>query len=316
MSGGVRRLAVMAHYDPAGEVAPHVRRQVQALTADFDVVVVVTTADLTDAARGWLRDSAQLIERANEGYDFMSYKVGLGSVDLAAFDEVAICNDSYVGPLKPYRDIIAAMDTVEADFWGLTGSDQIAPHLQSFFIVFRRTALASDVFGRFWADLEPISERFKVVRRYEVGLSKKLHAAGLRSATYFRPSEDEARRARRRVHWEALHKHRLPLTPSAAKDFRKRWTRPSNPCIANADSVLDGARLPIVKIETLRFDPYRLNARSLLAACERAYPAEFAGVRDYLQRTAERYPTRASDLQGETPAHLRPFRRLVAYRSV
>ena len=88
------RLAVMAHYDVAGELRPHVRGQVEALAASVDTLVVCTTAQLQDSARQWLGERAQVVERANYGYDFFSYKVGLDAAgDLSAYDEVVVCND-------------------------------------------------------------------------------------------------------------------------------------------------------------------------------------------------------------------------------
>src|SRR5690606_10650266 len=117
--GYVTRLAVMAHYDPRGELGPHVRRQVEALVSAVVDVPVVTTVELTGEARGWLRERCRLIERPNYGYDFFSYKVGLEQAgDLTRYDEVIVCNDSYVGPLTPYPRMFEAMAERPVDFWG------------------------------------------------------------------------------------------------------------------------------------------------------------------------------------------------------
>ena len=100
------RLAVMAHYDPRGEVAPHVRRQVEALAEAVDDLVIVSTAELSDASRVWLEKHGRVLPRANYGYDFFSYKTGLESTPLGGYDEVVVCNDTYVGPLVGYtRDL-------------------------------------------------------------------------------------------------------------------------------------------------------------------------------------------------------------------
>jgi rhamnosyltransferase len=302
----------MAHYDPQGFVAPHARRQVEALAAAFDDVVVVTTAELADEGRAWLGSRTRLIERENEGYDFYSYKVGLDSSDLSSFDEVVICNDTYVGPLRPYAEIIANMEGVKADFWGFTGSTEISPHIQSFFVVFRTAALTSDAFRDFWADMEPISSRFKVIRRYEIGMSKRLYAAGLTSATYFSPTPHDKAILRQRVRWFALHRAPLPRNRKQARLLRDRMRAPGNPCAGLADAALDAVRLPMVKIDTFRNDPYGLDAPGLLSLCEDVFPAEFAGVREYLDRTAPLYPLRNS--LRTTPRYLRPFRASVNYR--
>ena len=138
-----RRLAVMAHYDHRGGVGPHVRRQVEQVAAAVDRLLVVSTADLTDESRRWLGQHAELAERPNYGYDFTSYKVGLHRAgDLDGYDEVVVCNDTYV-PVLPYTDIFAAMAVEPVDFWGLTRTERIAPHMQSFFVAFRPWVVGS-----------------------------------------------------------------------------------------------------------------------------------------------------------------------------
>jgi lipopolysaccharide biosynthesis protein len=96
----------MAHYDHRGGVGPHVRRQVELVAAAVDRLSAVSTARLTDEARRWFRERAELVERAIDGDDFTSYQVGLsraglgrpgsGRHDLSTYDEVVICNDTYV----------------------------------------------------------------------------------------------------------------------------------------------------------------------------------------------------------------------------
>ncbi|MFT4263025.1 MAG: rhamnan synthesis F family protein, partial [Nocardioides sp.] len=206
------RLAVMANFDPEGGIGPHVRRQVEALAAGFEDVVVVSTSELTESSRDWLRARVRLIERANYGYDFFSYKAGLESVPeatLQAYDEVVLCNDSYVGPLRDYARILEEMSSRDADFWGLTETDRVAHHVQSFFVAFRPWTVGSQAFRGFWSGMEPLSDRMKVIRRYEVGMSTTLYAAGLRSASYFVESDADRAVARERVEWWAAHRGAL-----------------------------------------------------------------------------------------------------------
>jgi Rhamnan synthesis protein F len=311
----VSRLAVMAHYDPRGEVGPHVRRQVAALAEGVDDLVIVTTAELTDASRSWLTGHGRLIERDNFGYDFFSYKTGLDAVaDLTAYDEVVICNDTYVGPLTSYRSIFAEMADQPVDFWGLTGSERIRPHLQSFFVVFRSWLVGSDTFRGFWETMTPISNRSKVIHRYEVGMSTLLTDAGFRWAPYFTENDGDRSLARRRMLWWTA--HRAPWPPGSREErawFSEQRRAPWNPAIGLADAALSAARLPYVKLDTLRYDPYGLNADRLLSLCEKAYPDAFDGVRSFLGETATFYPPREAERLRPTPALLKPMRSLVEY---
>lgn len=311
-----RRLVVMAHFDPDGLVAPHVRRQIQAWLATPVDLTVVSTAELNAADRDWLNAHVQLIQRPNEGYDFLSYRAGLEAAgDLSQYDEVIVCNDSFVGPLRSYAEILQEMGRLDCDFWGFTRSDRNKRHVQSYFIAFRPSVVGSDVFREFWAGVSSLANRRAVIRRYEVGLSVKLVKAGFRMARYFVETRAERYRGRLRVAWWVLHRQAKVEPISALARFRRDGREPWNPTYGLADSALHEARLPVVKLDTLRHDPYGLDAERLLRLCEDRYSAEFEGVRAFLERTASRYPTRKGEALRPTPWWLRPLRPFVAYRA-
>ena len=309
------RLAVMAHFDVDGVVAPHTRRQVEALAASTDRLVVVSTADLQDNARRWLEDRAVLVHRDNYGYDFLSYKTGLESAgaELASFEEVVLCNDSYVGPLVDYTDMFAQMADRPVDFWGFTRSDRVAPHVQSFFVAFRPWVVRSRTFRDFWGRMIPTSDRREVILRYEVGMSTTLAEAGFTFGSYFTETDADRALARRRVQWWAAHRMAVPRSVATARKMRSRAAEPWNPAIALADRALDHGRMPMVKIDTLRYDPYGLGSPSLLAKCEATFPEAFEGVREWLEATASHYPVRPAEVLHPTPAPLRTLRSKVAY---
>ena len=307
------RLAVMAHYDPRGQVAPHVRRHVQALAGAVDELVLVSTADLDDDGRHFLERHGRLIRRPNFGYDFFSYKTGLESSRLTDHDEVVICNDTYVGPLVDYPQLFEAMATRPADFWGLTASQRVHPHVQSFFVAFRPWLVDSHAFQRFWHDMAPVSDRAQVINEYEVGLTKALTAGGFRWSAFYEETEADRRLARRRVAWWSFHRLPPPRTRRQLDWLATKAKDPWNPAIGLADVALDGGRLPYVKIDTLRYDPYGLGAPRLLRLCEDRFPEEFDGVRDYLRETAPLSAARPDTDLRRTPVGLRPLRRLVEY---
>lgn len=312
----MRTLVVMAHYDPHGLVAPHVLRQLDAWREVADRLMVVSAADITDPeVIASVTSRAELVQRDNEGYDFYSYKLGLASVDdLSSYDLVVICNDSYIGPLVPWSTVIDAMAHRQVDAWGLTETMRRRRHVQSYFYAFRPWVVASRGFQRFWGDMTVVSDRTLVIRVYELGLSRALLDAGFEIGSYYTENERDRRDARIRQVWWAV--HRAPLRPKGKRlSSLPRFARePWNPMSALADRALDGGRLPVVKIDTLRYDPYRLGSGVLLDALEREYPAQFEGVRDFLARTGSAYPGREGELVGA--ASLNPAaRRLLGYAS-
>ncbi len=308
----MRAFATMAHYDPRGRVAPHVRRHVEALTKAFERVVVVSTADLEPADEAWLVANCELHRRANYGYDFFSYRAGLLEAgNLEDYDRVVICNDSFVGPLQDYEQILEAMSRRPVDFWGLTGSERVAPHVQSFFVCFMPWVVRSHAFQQFWQRMSPVSDRLQVIRRYEVGMSTALQEAGFAGGSYFTENDADRRIGRLRVLWWAALRAQKKPARARLGAFRRFATEAWNPCAGLADRALGESRLPLVKIDTLRYDPYGLGADSLLSACEAAYPEQFGDIRTFLAETARFYPPRKGEV---LPAPVAPLR--VAYPAV
>jgi rhamnosyltransferase len=205
------------------------------------------------------------------------------------------------------------MATRPCDFWGLTGAERVAPHIQSFFVAFRPWVVGSRAFTTFWEEMEPISKRRQVIRRYEVGMSRRLYDAGFCSDTYFVETPEDRRIARERMRWWAAHRSPFPRTRAEIREWRERANEPWNPARSLADRVLDDARLPYVKIDTLRYDPYNLDAQRLLALCERRFPERFAGVREFLEETAMYYPLRDTERLLPTPLALEPLFPRVRY---
>jgi hypothetical protein len=263
-------------------VAPHVQRYLAQLAEVADRLVVVSTAELTPAGRHSLERHGELLVRRNEGYDFLSWKTGLEHVgDWDSYDRVLICNDSVVGPFRPLADVLGSVDPRDVDFWGITESAEIAPHLQSWFVVFERPVLRSGILHGFWRAMRPESDRYWVIRRYEIGMSRLLLTAGFRMGSYYRPTPwERVKAARRYVRYvRAAPGQRLPGP-------RDPW--PWNPMTACWDAALDG-RLPFAKIEVLRDDPYGVGADSMLAQLEAAQPDMMTDVRQYLDRTRTDY---------------------------
>lgn len=288
-------LAVMAHYDPDGALAPHAVRTAAALREVADTVLLVSTARLDDEARARVPAGVRLVERENSGYDFGSWKAGLELAGSRDHDQVVICNDSCVGPLVPYRTVFDAMADRPCDFWGMTQTLRRGLHVQSYFVVFRPWVVRSGAFGRFWDQMVAVSDRRQVIARYEVGLSAALHEAGFASDSYFREDPTDRRTGRERHLWWALNAAALRPPGKRLAALRRMPREPWNPMAALADRALDGARLPVVKLDTLRYDPYKLGSATLLDRCEQQYPEAFAGVREHLARTARTYAPRPGE---------------------
>lgn len=291
-------LIVMAHYDAARVLRRHTLRAIQNYSQAADRMILVSTSGLSHEFLAEIPSNVTYIERENFGYDFFSYKWGLDTVgDYADFDRVLIVNDSFVGPFIPVREILEGENCANADFSGLTLSERHGPHIQSFFFTFTSAVSKSKAFRGFWEDMVPVSDRLKVISEYEIGLTAAVRAAGFKTGAHFAPSDSEGILAKNRWEWHLKHrisvKHPdktvIEVSPNSV-DLRD-W----NPAVAFADRALDGARLPVLKFDVLRFDPYELGADHLLAECEQAMPDHFEGVRAFLAETKHSYPFRTGE---------------------
>lgn len=311
----MRVLAVMANYDSLGLLPQHARDQIDDLVAFCDRVVVVSTTDFVDERDAeWVRERADLIRRENIGYDFYGWKVGIEHVgeEILDYDYVVTCNDSYVGPLRPYADVFAEMEDRPLDAWGFNFSLRRRPHIQSFFVAYRPWVVRSSAFHRFWEQMEPVSDRMQVISRYEIGLSAALLDAGFRLGAVLVEDGADRRLARLR-HWRwALLRARLAQPGRRRAAFLRFAREPWNPNTALADRVLPEARLPVVKLDTLRFDPYQLGSDRLLRACEARWPARFAHVRADVAARSRDYRPRPGELGGPAEPSW-PVRRLMGY---
>jgi hypothetical protein len=294
-----RRLAVVAHYDPDGLAAPHVLRLLDQLSGFLDEVMVVSSATLTPRSRLEITERAELIERENFGRDFAGWQHVLHErLVPGRYHEILLTNDTYVGLLRPIGRIFAEMRTRPVEMWGTHESFYISRHIQSFFVVFTEPVLRSRAFDRFWRRMRPSSSRMDVVLSQEIGLSQQILDAGFEIGGYFQPHQREVALGADRERWWKEQLMALDVRQGRPERWLSPLGSPLNPAIAYADAALDDGRMPLVKIDTLRYDPYFLGTDRLISLCEERYPEHFDGVREYLQRTKAAYPVREGENDG------------------
>jgi lipopolysaccharide biosynthesis protein len=121
--------------------------------------------------------------RRNAGYDFGGYKDGIKALgDLDQVERLLIMNDSVYGPFFPLTPILAAIDPLQTDFWGITDSWELAYHIQSYFMIFLQGALQSGEFRKFWRRLPYVNKKEWVIENGEIRLSQLLVQRKLRAS--------------------------------------------------------------------------------------------------------------------------------------
>ena len=183
-----KKIAVYAHYDSAGQVHGYVITQLTALSdAGFCVVFVTNSQELDEESIALLKPYVgRILCRQNIGYDFGAYRDAILSIEQRhSLDALLIANDSVYGPFKPLDALLTSSEENDIDVLAMTDSWEIRYHLQSYFMLFNKAALAKAEFWQFWSDLRYINNKDAVVRQCEVGLTRLLLRLRLRCEALF-----------------------------------------------------------------------------------------------------------------------------------
>lgn len=267
---------VIAHFHPRGRVALHLRGLVEALLARNAQVVFVST-NATPAELEQLPSGVRVITRPNVGYDFESYRVGIQSLgDLTGVDKLVLLNTSLVF-FEPEKLLGAIFDTDHpgVDLLGLTASQAIAFHLQSYLVSFENArTINGEAFRRWWQDMKPLSERTAVIATYELGMSRHFREAGCALRAAFVP--DRNARFRALCRWYAKREPPERMFHGDAVSFDLRETDALNPVHFLWDDILRD--FGVAKLELLERNPHELDLGAL--AARRASDPAFARLLD------------------------------------
>jgi len=192
--GRPQRLAILAQWSESGGIPPHVRIHLQRLRPNCARVVLVSNSALDQISRA-LGESLcdRVLERSNAGFDFSAWRDALRTEDTAEWDEIVLTNSSVVGPVFPLEGIFEEMVKRPVDFWGMTGSNWGRPHIQSYFLVFRKRLIASSAWTDYWDDVHDVPKKKDVTRRYELPLRDRLERQNFVGGTFV-PLEPSLRR--------------------------------------------------------------------------------------------------------------------------
>ena len=146
------------------------------------VVLLSSQANLQYSDLQFLKqENIQLILEKNEGFDFGLWKKAFQQFDMNTFDQVALVNDSCI-LFNPLDEFMSWSRINNADLQGMTMSDAITPHIQSYFLILQKNAIKHTyVYFKEHKILTHISD---VIETYEVGLSTYLISKGLKIDSY------------------------------------------------------------------------------------------------------------------------------------
>lgn len=289
----ILNLCVYAHYDPHGLIDDYVRVQISALAQNFTDVVFVSTSALSSTIEVDFPSNVRVCVKDNVGYDFGSWRYGLSLSNFHIYDEVLICNDSVYGPFFCIQETLEQMRNLPGSVCGITENYQWQHHLQSYFILFKRDALISSYFEKFWAGVVPQKQKQDVIIQYELGLSAQAKAAGFMVSALFRFDAKRRISAMGRNLLGVLGRHSKnfylaelnPLTRYPDR-FALQWTDYHvNPSHMFWDQMIREG-IPFLKIELLKSNPHGTDLRSVFSLLRKHSSYSLSLIKKHLSRVA------------------------------
>lgn len=188
----MKRIGIFCLYTLTGETDSAVWHTLMELRSVVEYLVVVVNGLIHNKLKLY-EYADEIYIRENSGYDIGAYKSILLSPDYVTriknSDELILCNSSFYGPFIPLRDIFEKMENSHSDFWGISSSEKnLVKHIQSFFLVFRRSVLEGTELFRYLEERvdENKIDYFDACSIFENGLFWTLEQAGYKFDAYRR----------------------------------------------------------------------------------------------------------------------------------
>lgn len=176
----MNRVAIFAHFDKRNKIEDYVIYYLKELKKVVKDIIFVSDSNISNKELEKISKivTHKIAEKHGE-YDFGSYKKGyfylLENNLINNYDELIFANDSCFGPLYSFEELFEKMNEKSCDFWGTNENKfEYAPHIQSFFMVFRKQVFMSEVFKNFISKIKKEENKELTIIHYEVGLSKIL----------------------------------------------------------------------------------------------------------------------------------------------
>lgn len=187
----MKRLGICLFYDPLGKVDYYLEILLDTISGVLDELHIIVNGIVRDDSLIVLEKYAhRVIIRKNIGLDGGAYKdYFLNEIDcdyLYQFDEIVIFNDTFYGPVFPWKKYFEAFEKEEIDFWGLTRHPggtfgpgrEFGEHIQAYFLVIRNQMFMSKKFNEFWEQLSYPKDHQEAVENFEIAFTQYFGMAG------------------------------------------------------------------------------------------------------------------------------------------
>ena len=175
----MRSICFFASYFKGNKIPYYITVYLTELKKHFSEVVLLTSQnDLSIESIAFLKaENIRLQIEENEGFDFGLWYKAFQKNEIDTYDQIALVNDSCI-LFKPLNEFMEWSRSHASDLQGITLSNAIALHIQSYFLIINKRAIpfVKEYFEKHKL-LKNISD---VIAVYEVGLSSFLISKDLR----------------------------------------------------------------------------------------------------------------------------------------
>lgn len=206
----MKRLGIFFCYDKQGIIDDYIFHFLDDICQNLEELCVVSNGKLTDISQEKLKKyTNNLVFRPNRGFDAAAWRDVMvdnyGFEKLKEFDEVVLFNDSFFGPIYPFKIMFDKMEKENIDFWGITEQDEspksnkLCPykkpprHIQTYFLAFRRNLFKSQEFQDYWKNLPDYKTRKELTYKHEIVFTKYFSDLGYGWKPYIQLSDDYLR---------------------------------------------------------------------------------------------------------------------------
>ncbi len=197
----MKRAAIFFFYDKEGIVDSYIDNLLKDIKNNVDFLVAVVNGKLQQEGKQDLKKHADVVlQRENKGFDVEAYKHGIEYLNNETenkWDEVVMFNFTCFGPVYPFVEMFNNMSEKKLDFWGITkhyGMDEdpyhrcrygcIPEHIQSSFIVVRKSLYNSKDFKKYWENMTAITDYVDAIVNHEAVFTKHFNDLGYKSDVY------------------------------------------------------------------------------------------------------------------------------------
>lgn len=186
-----KRLAIFASFSSDGKIHDYVIFYLKGLLEVVDNIIFIADNPLLESEIKKIENLVCFCQVARHSeYDFGSYKRGYEYAKqkglLENIDDLIFCNDSCVGPIYPFSESFEQTEPIKCDFWGFTASDIHDFHIQSYFMVFRKKVIESNLLEKFLSYVKKQPSFENVVFYYETKLTPFLEFFEFESYALFK----------------------------------------------------------------------------------------------------------------------------------